>query len=89
MYQNGIIQDGNSTIFLNRFALDDYMELMNKVIENMLSDLSKATGLNEQDILEDYMELHRFNPVREVLKSEGKWFEEKSIVSTILERKCR
>ena len=87
--QNNIIQDDNNIIFLNRFALDNYQELMNKIMENMLSDLSKATGLNEHEIFEDYLMLNEFSPIREILKKEGKWFEEKSIVSIILERKCK
>ena len=89
LYQNNIIQDGNNTTFLNRFALDDYMKLMNKIMENILSDLSKATGLNEQEIFEDYLMLNEFSPIREILKKEGKWFEEKSISSIILEKKCK
>ncbi len=87
LYQNSIINDGKSVVFLNRFALDNYMELMNKIMENMLSDLSKATGLDKQEIFEDYVSLNEFSPIREILKKEGKWFDEKSIVLTILERR--
>ena len=87
LHQNSVLSDGESVVFLNRFALDDYMELMNKIMENMLSDLSKVTGLDKQDIFEDYLSLNKFSSIREILKREGKWFDEQSIVLTMLENK--
>lgn len=87
LHQNSVLSNGKSAVFLNRFALDDYMELMNKITENMLSDLSKVTGLDKQDIFEDYLSLNEFNPIREILKRKGKWFDEQSIVLTILEKR--
>ena len=75
--ENNIIQNGNNLIFLNRFAMNDYWELMNKVIDNMLSDLSEITGLEKQEILEDYVSLNEYSPIKEILKREGKYREGK------------
>ena len=71
IHENNVITDGENIIFLNRFAWNDYYELMNKVMENMLDDLSKITGLEKGEIMEDYMLLNEYSPFDEILKREG------------------
>ena len=88
LHKNSVLSvDKRMDLLLNRFELDNHMELMNKIKANMLSDLSKDTGLDKQDIFEDYLSLNEFNPIREILKREGKLFDEQSIVITIHEKK--
>lgn len=82
--KKSIISDGKSITFLNRFALNDYFELMSKVMDNMLDDLSKVTGLAKDEILEDYMSLNEYSPIKEILKREGKYPEEKSMVLFVM-----
>ena len=69
--ENNIISNEKSIAFLNRFVMDDYFELMNKVMDNMLDDLSKVTGLEKNEILEDYIRLNEYSPIKEILKREG------------------
>ena len=88
LHKNSVLSvDKRMDLLLNRFELDNHMELMNKIKENMLSDLSKDTGLDKQDIFEDYLSLNEFNPIREILKREGKFFDKQSIVISIHEKK--
>ena len=88
LHKNSVLSvDKRMDLLLNRFELDNHMELMNKIKENMLSDLSKVTGLDKQDIFEDYLSLNEFNPIREILKRDRKLFDEQSIVITIHEKK--
>ena len=55
--ENSILQEGNQTIFLNRFVLTEWNKLMRDIMEHMLSDLSEITGLNKYDIMENYRSL--------------------------------
>lgn len=82
--ESNVIADGKSIAFLNRFAMNDYFKLMNKVIDNMLNDLSEITGLEKQEILEDYISLNKYRPIKEILKREGKYLEEKSLVLVVM-----
>lgn len=87
--ENGILQEGNQTIFLNRFALTEWNKLMRDIMGHMLSDLSEITGLNKDDIMENYIDIHDFNAIREILKEDGKWDSEmdRSLISMVMERK--
>ena len=87
--ENSILQEGNQTIFLNRFVLTEWNKLMRDIMEHMLSDLSEITGLNKYDIMENYINIHDFNAIREILKEGGKWDSEmdRSLVSMVMERK--
>ena len=87
--ENSILQEGNQTIFLNRFVLTEWNKLMRDIMEHMLSDLSEITGLTKYDIMENYIDIHDFNAIREILKEGGKWDSEmdRSLVSMVMERK--
>lgn len=87
--ENSILQEGNQMIFLNRFAFSEWNKLMRDIMEHMLSDLSEITGLNKDDIMENYIDIHDFNAIREILKEDGKWDSEidRSLVSMVMERK--
>lgn len=78
--ESGIITDEGKLIFTNRFAMQEYVELQSKLIVHMLSDLAQITGLDKQSILNDYLILNSYSPIKEVLKKEGKYTEEKSLV---------
>lgn len=87
--ENSILQEGNQTIFLNRFALTEWNKLMRDIMEHMLSDLSEITGLNKDDIMENYIDIHDFSAIREILREDGKWDSEmdRSLVSIVMEHK--
>ena len=82
--ESNVVKNGTQLIFANSFAYIEYRELMTKVMNNMLKDLSEITGLEQKDILDDYVLLNEYNPFKEVLKREGKYKEEKSLVLYML-----
>lgn len=90
--KSNIIDNGEEIVFLNQFALDEVKELTEKILENMLSDMSILTGLDKETIFKNYLSLNEFNPIKEILKREGKYpKEEKSLVLFLLEerdKKC-
>lgn len=72
MFSNGIIPTERGTFVLNRFAGKELSELMNSMMENMLSDLSAITGLEKEDIIEDYINRNDWNVFDEIMKKQGK-----------------
>lgn len=82
--EDNVVENERHLIFANSFAYEEYRELMSKVMNNMLRDLSEITGLEQQDILDDYVSLNEYSPFKEVLKREGKYKEEKSLVLYML-----
>lgn len=68
---NNVLTNGKELIFLNSIAKNEYMELMGKVTDNILDDLSKITGLEKEEIMEDYISLHEYSPLDEIFKREG------------------
>ena len=75
--KNNILMNENRIIFLNRVAFDEYSELMHEIMDNMLNDLCEITGLEKQEILEDYILLNEYNPIDEIFKREGIYSEDK------------
>lgn len=82
--ESNVVKNGTQLIFANSFAYIEYRELMTKVMNNMLRDLSEITGLEQKDILDDYVSLNEYSPFKEILKREGKYSEEKSLVLYIM-----
>ena len=70
---NSIIQTKNELIFLNSFARREFNELMNKIMSHMLEDLSTITGLDPQEIFDDYVDRNDTNIFIEILKDEGSY----------------
>lgn len=83
---NNVVMNGTEIIFLNGIARQEYMELVSKIMGNMLDDLSKITGLEKEEIMEDYISLHEYSPFDEILKREGKLpkDERKSLVLSVM-----
>lgn len=72
LHSNGILQTERGTIVLNRFAGKELTELTNDIIENMLSDLSIITGLDKEEIMQDYVRRNEWNVFDEIIKKQGK-----------------
>lgn len=91
---NGIISmnDDNTRIcFMNSFALKEFLEMLDKIIGHMTEDLSAITGLKKEDILKDYIRINDYDPIKEVLKQQGKWDNDndESWVMRIMRRKAK
>lgn len=84
--ENNVVKNGAELIFTNRFAYMEYRELMSKVMNNMLRDLSEITGLEQKDIFDDYVLLNEYSPFKEILKREDKYIEDKSLVLYTMEQ---
>ena len=92
--QNGIVSmnDENTCVcFMNHFAMDEYWELLDKIIGHMAEDLSTITGLKKEEILRDYLYKNDYDPIKEVLKKQGKWDDDydESLVMRIMKRKTK
>lgn len=92
--QNSIISmndDNTCVCFMNSFAMNEYLELLDKVIGHMAEDLSTITGLKKEDILKDYIRINDYDPIKEVLKQQGKWDSDndESWVMRIMRRKAK
>lgn len=81
--------DDYTVVCLNRLAFKEVQELTNAVLNHMVKDLSLITQLPEAQILEDYLYINDYNPIREILKEQGKWDtkSDKSLVLSVMERK--
>ena len=92
--QNSVVSmnDENTCIcFMNHFAMDEYWELLDKIIGHMAEDLSTITGLKKEEILRDYLHKNDYDPIKEVLKKQGKWDDDydESLVMRIMKRKAK
>lgn len=58
---------------MNHYAMNEYWELLDKIIGHMTEDLSTITGLKKEEILGDYLYKNDYDPIKEVLKRQGKW----------------
>ena len=86
------MNDENTCIcFMNHFAMDEYWELLDKIIGHMAEDLSTITGLKKEEILRDYLHKNDYDPIKEVLKKQGKWDDDydESLVMRIMKRKSK
>ena len=72
LHGNSILQTERGTIILNRCAGKELTELTNDIIENMLSDLSVITGLNKEEIMQDYVHRNEWNVFDEIMMKQGK-----------------
>lgn len=82
------MNDG-TVVCLNKMAFKEFQELTNAILNHMIKDLSLITQLPEAQILEDYLYINDYDPIREVVKEQGKWDTEldKSLVLSVMERK--
>ena len=89
--QNNILamNDENTCVcFMNHYAMNEYWELLDKIIGHMTEDLSTITGLKKEEILGDYLYKNDYDPIKEVLKKQGKWNADydESLVMRIMKR---
>ena len=92
--QNGIVSmnDENTCMcFMNRFAMNEYWNLFDKVISHMVEDLSTITGLKKEDILNDYIQINDYNPIKDILQQQGQWDSNNDIsrVMRVMRRKIK
>ena len=90
LYGRSIIDMGdNGVAFMNSYGLSEMIGLMDKIIQHMAEDLEYATGVPKDVMINNYIYINDFDPIREVLKKQGKWNEDmdKSLVSIVMERK--
>ena len=90
LYDKSIIDIGDNRIaFMNSYGLSEMVGLMDNIIQHMARDLESAIGIPKDVIIDNYIYINDFNPIREVLKKQGKWNEDmdKSLVSIVIERK--
>ena len=66
--KNGIIVDKEGIIFTNSFALGNHIELLYKIMDNMLNDLSIITGVDKEYLFKNYEYLNGDNIFKELLK---------------------
>lgn len=73
----------------HRYGLSEMIGLMDSIIQHMVKDLEYATGIPKDVIIDDYIHINDFDPIREVVKEQGNWNEDmdKSLVSIVMERK--
>lgn len=86
LFDNGMLFDKEKgqTVFLNTFSMREYINLMQAVLEHTISDLSAISGISKEELLNDYIYMHDYNPVREILKKKGMYDEKKEMKSTAL-----
>lgn len=90
LYDQSIVDMGDNRVaFMNSYGLSEMIGLMDSIIQHMAKDLECATGIPKDVIIDNYIYINDFNPIREVLKKQGKWNEDmdKSLVSIAIERK--
>lgn len=90
LYGQSIVDmGGNGVAFLNSYGLSEMIGLMDSIIQHMARDLEYATGIPKDIIIENYIYINDFDPIREVVKKQGNWNEDmdKSLVSIVMERK--
>lgn len=84
LFSNGGFYDKEKMVFLNTFSLHEYINLLEAVVNHTISDLSVITGIQGKVLLEDSIYMHDYNPVKEVLKKNGVYDEEKEMKSIAL-----
>lgn len=90
LFGQSIVDMGDDGVaFLNRYGLSEIIGLMDSIIQHMAKDLEYVTGIPKDVIINDYIHINDFDPIREVVKEQGNWNEDmdKSLVSIVMERK--
>lgn len=86
LFDNGMFFDKEKeqVVFLNTFSMNEYVNLLQAILEHAISDLSIITGISKEELLNDYIYMHDYNPFREILKKKGMYDEEKEMKSSAL-----
>ena len=86
LFGDGIFFDKEKeqTVFLNTFSMNEYINLLQAALDHTISDLSVISGISKEELLNDYIYMHDYNPVREILKKKGMYDEKKEMKSTAL-----
>lgn len=86
LFDNGVFFDKEKeqAVFLNTFSMDEYIKLLQDVLEHTISDLSVISGISNEELLNDYIHMHDYNPFREILKKKGMYDEKKEMKSLAL-----
>ena len=91
LFNDSIIHDkeNNKVVFLNSCSLKEYVKLLQEMLIHTIEDLSVITGIDKNDLLADYVNMHEYDPIREILKKNGKYdaeYELKSLALSKLEK---
>lgn len=84
--KNGIFMAEEGIIFTNSFALSSHIELLYKIMNNMLNDLSIITGVDKKHLFKNYEYLNGDNIFKELLK-EVDDSEEESLALMVMKKK--
>lgn len=84
--KNGIFMAEEGIIFTNSFALSGHIELLYKIMNNMLNDLSIITGVDKEYLFKNYEYLNGDNIFKELLK-EVDDSEEESLALMVMKKK--
>lgn len=88
LFNDSIIHDkeNNKVVFLNSYSLKEYVELLQEMLNHAIEDLSVITGIDKNDLLEDYIRMHDYDPIKEILKKSGKYDAEYELKSLALSK---
>lgn len=88
LFNDGIIHDkeNSKVVFLNTYSLKEYFELLQDMLNHAIEDLSVITGIDKNDLLADYISMHEYDPIREILKKNGKYDAECELKSLALSK---
>lgn len=86
LFDTGIFFDKEKeqAVFLNTFSMNEYINLLQAALEHTISDLSVISGISKEELLNDYIHMHDYNPFREILKKKGMYDEKKEMKSIAL-----
>lgn len=86
LFDDGMFFDKEKeqVVFLNTFSLNEHIKLLQAVLEHTISDLSIISGINKEELLNDYIYMHDYDPFREIRKKKGMYDEKKEMKSSAL-----
>lgn len=90
LYGQSIVDmGGNAVGFMNSYGLSEMIGLMDSIIQHMARDLEYATGIPKDIMIDNYIHINEFDPIREVVRKQGNWNEDmdKSFALIVMERK--